>query len=208
MSLNVQYGSGFSSPADWINFDASPTLKLQRIPLFGKLVKREKFPDTIRFGDITKKLPGISPGSCDFIFCSHVLEHLSLQDFKIALKNTFNLLKEGGVFRCILPDLEFFINQYVDSVKLKDPNASTIFMKSASLGLIEKPKSLRNKLISLLGNSNHLWMWDQYSLYNELINIGFTKVRKCNFNDSEYPVFNSIENPDRYWAAIAFECVK
>ncbi len=67
MSLNVQYGSGFCNPDNWINFDASPTLKFQRFPLFGKLVRREKFPDSIRFGDITKKLPGISDGKTKII---------------------------------------------------------------------------------------------------------------------------------------------
>jgi hypothetical protein len=38
--LYVQYGSGpFSAPEGWKNYDASPTLKIQRIPLIGKLLK-------------------------------------------------------------------------------------------------------------------------------------------------------------------------
>ena len=93
MPLNVQYGCGLSAPEHWINFDASPTLRLQRIPLFGKLAKKVDFPKTVKFGDITKKLPGIKQGTCDAIYCSHVLEHLSLQDFRIALRHSFELLK-------------------------------------------------------------------------------------------------------------------
>lgn len=45
-----------------------------------------------------KGLPNIKKESCDAIYCSHVLEHLCLVDFRIALLNTFNILKIGGVF--------------------------------------------------------------------------------------------------------------
>ncbi|MCI5142460.1 MAG: methyltransferase type 11, partial [Candidatus Electrothrix sp. ATG1] len=29
----IHYGCGLSAPESWLNFDASPTLRLQRIPL-------------------------------------------------------------------------------------------------------------------------------------------------------------------------------
>ena len=65
MSLYVQYGCGLSAPVGWQNFDASPTLRLQKIPLIGKLVRKVDFPSNVLYGDIVKGLPGIAPQSCD-----------------------------------------------------------------------------------------------------------------------------------------------
>ena len=47
--LYVQYGCGFSAPAGWMNFDASPTLRFERSPI-GFLYTRnsERFPRNVR----------------------------------------------------------------------------------------------------------------------------------------------------------------
>ena len=56
--LYVQYGCGLSCPAGWLNFDASPTLRLQRLPAIGRLfVNSVRFPDRVHYGDIRKGLP-------------------------------------------------------------------------------------------------------------------------------------------------------
>ncbi|HEX6859864.1 MAG TPA: hypothetical protein VF138_06660, partial [Caulobacteraceae bacterium] len=57
--LYVQYGCGLSAPDGWLNFDASPTLRLQRLPLVGRLLTRGRvrFPEAVRYGDITRGLP-------------------------------------------------------------------------------------------------------------------------------------------------------
>ena len=208
MPLNVQYGCGLSAPEHWINFDASPTLRLQRIPLFGKLVKKVDFPKSVKFGDITKKLSGIKQGTCDAIFCSHVLEHLSFQDFRIALRNSFELLKQGGRFRCVLPDLRFSIDQYIVEHETDPSSACINFLKNTLLGVESKPKSIKAALIAFFGNSHHLWMWDRGSLKNELIKTGFKKIRECKFNDSDYSAFKLVEDESRFYGAIAFESVK
>ena len=96
----VQYGCGYSAPLGWRNFDASPTLRFERIPLIGRLYKKNKFrfPDNVEFGDIVKGLP-IPHDSVKAVYCSHILEHLSLEDFRQAILNTHNILKKGGCFR-------------------------------------------------------------------------------------------------------------
>ncbi len=101
--LYMQYGCGHSAPKNWLNFDASPTLRIQKITSISKIFKSKLntiFPENVRYGDIVKGLP-LDSDSCDGIYCSHILEHLSLHDFRIALKNTFKILKVGGIFRCI-----------------------------------------------------------------------------------------------------------
>ena len=208
MSLNVQYGCGLSAPDGWKNFDSSPTLRLQKLPLIGRFIKKVEFSPRILYGDILKRLPGISLQSCDAIYCSHVLEHLCLEDCRAAIQNTFNLLKEEGVFRCVVPDLESAINKYTDRLNSGVLTAGNSFMYDTLLGIDRRPKSLKEKIIFLLGNSHHLWMWDKYTLEEELKNAGFSSVRMCFFNDSINKDFYYVEEISRFNGAIAFEAIK
>src|SRR5690349_10841743 len=124
----VQYGCGLCAPKDWRNFDASPTLRLQRIPLIGHVVTagRMRFPANVEFGDVTNGLP-LPSRSCRAVYCSHVLEHLTLEDFRKALRETHRILRPSGVFRGVLPDLELCVRAYVAD---SSAGAAVQFMKS------------------------------------------------------------------------------
>jgi hypothetical protein len=215
MKQYVQYGCGLSAPKEWINFDASPTLLIQKIPIIGKTIVQKSqgfcFPPNVRYGNIIKGLP-VRNNTVDGLYCSHVLEHLALEDFKVVLKNSFTMLKEGGVFRCVVPDLEFAATNYVDQLKNGNTNASITFLSGevggTLLGTEIRPKGLKAITASLFGNVKHLWMWDKYSLAKELEIAGFVDVRQCRFNDSEDKMFWFVEDKDRFINAIAFECRK
>jgi len=45
--------------------------------------------------------------SCRGVYASHVLEHLALDEFHRAIENTMRILEKGGVFRLVVPDLEW-----------------------------------------------------------------------------------------------------
>lgn len=209
--IYVQYGCGLSAPKEWINFDVSPTLKIQKMPVIGAIVKNKlsiTFPANVRHGDIIKGLP-VSEGSCDGVYYSHTLEHLSLQDFRMALKNTFKILKVGGVFRCVVPDLEYSAREYLKSLDSGDNKASIRFVGSNTLlGLEKRPRGLEGFIRTFWGNSHHLWMWDSKSLSEELINAGFTQIRSCKFNDCEDEIFKYVEDINRFENAVAIECRK
>ena len=206
-----QYGSEFSNPDQFINFDASPTLRIQKLPLLGSILKTRmitKFPSNIVYGDIIKGLP-IQENSMNGIYCSHVLEHLSLQDLRIALTNTHKKLEVDGVFRCVLPDLEWCCNEYLNLKKLGDDNAGNMFMDNFTmLGQKIRPKKITEKIRSLYGNSEHLWMWDFESLKTELEKAGFTEIRRAKFNDSSDHNFNFVEEESRFINCLAIECKK
>jgi SAM-dependent methyltransferase len=208
MSRYVQYGCGFTAPDAWINYDASPTLRFERIPLLGKMYtrNRQRFPKNVRYGDIITGLPE-KPDSCDGIFCSHILEHLAYNDFLQALKNTCLILKPGGIFRGVVPDLRIAAIDYIESHDQR-PSPADDFMRSTMLGIENRGKSLLSSLKNRYGNSKHLWMWDYKSLQYELQNAGFKNIRPCAYGDSADAYFAGVEQEDRFYKAVAFECTK
>jgi len=206
MSMYVHYGCGFTAPKSWINYDASPTLKFERIPLFGKIYTKNsiRFPKNVLCGDIIKGLPH-QKDSVQGIFCSHILEHLSLEDCRKALRNTFYYLKPGGIFRLVVPDLEYAIREYE---KDKTPDASVKFMEYTLLGRSYRSGPLRQIMESVFGNSKHLWMWDEKSMVRELFDIGFSHVRRAKYGDCKDPRFNEVENEGRFHNCLSLEAIK
>ncbi len=49
----MQYGCGFNAPSGWKNFDVSPTLRFERLPLIGRLYSKnqQRFPENVEYGD-------------------------------------------------------------------------------------------------------------------------------------------------------------
>lgn len=207
----VQYGCGHSAPQQWVNFDVSPTLRIQKTPVLNGLLKSRLntvFPDNVLLGDIIKGLP-VADGSCDGAYCSHTLEHLSLSDLKIALQNTYRILKPGGIFRCVLPDLEFVAREYLAALDKGDNTASLRFMGAGTLlGIENRPRGLKAFVNSFFGNSHHLWMWDYLSLSDQLAKAGFTRIRRAQYKDSQDPMFLQVEEESRFINALAIESYK
>lgn len=202
----VQYGCGWCAPESWTNFDASPTLRFERIPLIGRLYTKNhaRFPKNVHYGDITNGLP-IADNSCEAVYCSHILEHLALDDFSLALKNTYKILRAGGVFRFVVPDLEFLINNYqCDPTHL----AAIKLMQSTRLGKEKRARGLQGLLSLWIGNSQHLWMWDYKSLIFELEQEGFQNIRRATFGDSSLPLFTDVESFERWDNCLGVECIK
>ncbi|HVH78235.1 MAG TPA: hypothetical protein VM782_02495 [Stellaceae bacterium] len=188
----VQYGCGFCVGEGWLNFDASPTLRIERIPLIGKLISAalsgndERFPDAVRYGDICKG-PLVAPGTAAGIYASHVLEHLSLADFRVALVNTYAMWAPGGAFRLIVPDLLARTQCYLGST---EASAAEDFMRATTLGKEARKSGVSGLLREWLGNSAHQWMWDE---------IGFTRIRRCEHGDSGIATFDVIEEASRFY---------
>jgi SAM-dependent methyltransferase len=202
----VQYGCGFSGPTQWRNFDASPTLRFERIPLIGRLYTRNarRFPDTVEYGDILAGLP-IGEGTCMGVYCSHILEHLALDDMRLALRNTYRVLKKGGCYRMVLPDLEFYARRYLN---IRSPEAASAFMRDTYLGVTHRERGWANLIMGRLGNSKHLWMWDYEGLAAELSTAGFERIRRAEFNDSSRPEFAAVEDEGRWVDQLGIECWK
>jgi hypothetical protein len=203
----VQFGCGLCAPQQWLNFDASPTLRLQKLPLVGKLVPAGpfgRFPDNVLYGDIVSGLP-IADGCVELLYCPHVLDHLALEELRLGLANCYRYLQSGGTFRMVLPDLGALIAQYLQS---EAPGAAHEFMRISYLGKEQRQRNLLSFIKEWLSGSAHLWMYDYKSLSLELEKAGFTNIRRAKFGDSGIEAFKQVEDADRWVLELGIQCQK
>ena len=95
--MNIHIGCAYTIGKSWKNYDATPTAIIEKFPLLGKFLKinKKRFPKELIYGDITKKLL-CAENKANNIYCSHVLEHLTYEEMKIALSNIHLMLKTDG----------------------------------------------------------------------------------------------------------------
>jgi len=126
-TIKVNAGSGLRVAEGWINVDAMPHAMISRWPKFAlrffyklsganqsftyeeycNIIRNNKFiHHRIEYG-----LP-FEDCTIDYLYCSHMLEHLYREDSKIFLKHAFRVLKNKGVFRVSVPDLEYAFSRY------------------------------------------------------------------------------------------------
>ena len=202
----VQFGCGLCAPPTWANFDAGPAFWLEKnLPFLKPMLVQKGFPDypsNIAYGDVIKGLP-VAAGSARAVYCSHVLEHLALEDCRRTLRNVISYLVPGGVFRLVVPDLEFYMKNYAES---GDAEAASRFMKSTLLGEERGARGLEALPRALFGRSQHLWMWDYKNFAMELAAVGFVGIRRAKFGDAADPRFADVESADRWKDCLGIEC--
>ena len=210
----LQYGCGTCAPPDWINFDSSLRLRMERAPVVGRLFSfrfGRLFPSNVHYGDIVNGLP-IPAESCAGIYCSHVLEHIPRDQVSTAFLNTLRLLQPGGIFRLVVPDLRWRVDLYLEQVTSGRTNACDEFLESCMF----RPRSPITKFASRIrdsyGNSGHLWMYDFETLAQIAKSAGFTKVRRCRFGDADDVMFSRVEDSARFaegpYQELAIEATK
>lgn len=202
----IHYGCGMSTADSWRNFDASLTLRLERIPFLGSLYTKNerRFPANAEYGDIVRGLP-VPDESSRAVYCSHVLEHLPLADFRAALRNTYRMLRHGGVFRLVMPDLEFYVREYLRS---SSSDAAIRFVRATHLGLESSPNTIMQRLIAVWGRSRHQWLWDFKSTEHELYAAGFVRIRRAEFGDATETRFRDVEDRGMWANCLGVECFK
>jgi hypothetical protein len=197
--LSVQFGCGCIAPEAWLNFDVSPTLRLSKIPGLQKLLHLPPWPPQVRYGNVVQGLP-VPDGSCRRLFSDNMLEHLSLADAKRTLANCRKILAPEGVFRLFLPDMHAHVETYLSLRKSSPAEAAHKFMQLMAVGLTERERGLKGMLRRWLGNSRHLWMWDEAAMKAALTEAGFGTIRRARYLDSGDPMFNQIESTHPEWA--------
>jgi hypothetical protein len=202
----IQFGCGLCAPATWRNFDAGPAFWIERnLPVLKPALLKRGFPDypkNIEYGNVIQGLP-VAPGSAAAVYCSHVLEHLALDEFRATLRNVFTYLSPGGTFRFVVPDLEGLIRDYSSS---SDSEAASRFMRESWLGTDTQGKGMSRLLKMMFGRSAHLWMWDEKNMTAELAAAGFMAIRRARMGDNPDPRFAEVEDAGRWDNCLGMEC--
>ena len=98
----------------------------------------------------------------------------------------------------IVPDLLERARRYVSTAEEKS-EAAEEFLRATLLGKEDRLTGLLGILRDIIGNSGHLWMWDETSITEELKRVGFTRIRRCNCGDSGIPMFDVVEEASRFY---------
>jgi len=204
----INLGCGPVGLDDWINLDWGILAIMHRFPLIEKLFYKMRFvpldykskwPKNLKLCDCRKGLP-FKPGSVDFIYTSHFLEHLKRFEAEHVLKECLRVLKTPGVLRIVLPDLKKISAKYME-------NDSDFFLKYAGrqerqrLGDLSAadlfctmfyPEFYRVKAAGLAALATkfirpHVWMYDFESLSRLLRDCGFKVIEEKKFKEGAVP---------------------
>lgn len=117
--------------------------------------------------------------SVDFVYSSHFLEHMHKQDATQLLKESFRVLKSGGVVRVCVPDLAYAVSLYATGDKKR--------MLSDYFFVEDKESYF----------ARHKYMYDFELLGEMLQNAGFSKIVRCEYRQGATPDLAVLDNrPD------------
>ena len=153
----IQIGCGFHKFQEFDNLDFyNSSLSFWK--------KRNYIPHDFRF-----RLP-FEDNVYEGAFSEHTLEHLYYEESKFLISEICRVLKKSSIFRCTVPGLEFYIENY--SKKKEDE-----YFSNFETGC--------DALRDLTNNWGHLCVWDGLTLKREMLKAGFSSVKICKFGEGE-----------------------
>jgi len=114
-------------------------------------------------------------GTVDFIYSSHMLEHLFKNDAAWLLRDAYRVLKSGGRIRIAIPDLEYALTLYRQGAK---EQALEFFFSDSRAGYLNQ----------------HHYMYDFELLSRLLATAGFVGIERCVFRKGEVPDLEILDN--------------
>lgn len=192
----LHVGCGLVLLKDWLNVLYEPRQEYGRIKeLDGRL--RLNF-------NLLKTWP-VNDNTIDFIAGSHFIEHLDLNAGIAFLKESFRVMKPGGVIRLSCPDLEIYAKNYVDRNMVFFDNA--LIREWCAFSRADTPGEILAAKAYDSGGS-HKWFYDFDSLKHILSLAGFQEIRKCGRLEGKTPDLDAIELAQRELETVYVEAVK
>lgn len=126
--------------------------------------------------------------SADYVYAEHLFEHLTYTQATNMLKESYRVMKSGGIIRLATPNIEFLLDLYQHPEK--DINRRYIEW-AAKEGIIPAmPIYVINRFHTSWG---HQIIYDYDTLAALLTESGFTDVVQCEMSKSSHPELCDIE---------------
>ncbi|MGA2807292.1 MAG: methyltransferase domain-containing protein [Terracidiphilus sp.] len=215
--LNLGCGLKTSSSPDVLNVDWNIYLRFKRNPLlraFARWVFRGErlryfrgLPDNILVHDLSKGIP-FPNDSIDVVYHSHILEHLDRDVAPRFLLEIRRVLKQDGLLRIVVPDLEEAARLYLAHVAACERDATEAARHDTVIGAmieqmvrresghtrLQRPlqRFLENKVLgdARRRGETHQWMYDRFNLSALLTQLGYRNPEIHQFNTSRIAHWN------------------
>lgn len=113
----------------------------------------------------------------DGIYAHHTVEHISYQDAAQLFQEVWRILRPGGTFRMIVPDLEVFLRCYSHDKRKREEIFSLLPpYHMAKLTQISTPLEMIDYIFRDSKFNRHLSAWDWETSQFRLSEAGFTQV--------------------------------
>ena len=177
-NLKLNVGCGYKPMTGWLNIDIAIGI--------AEIV-----------WDVRKNLPLLDE-SCSAVFCEHLIEHLDKAHGLSLIKEFYRVLQPGGVLRISTPDAGKYLRSYV---------FNDGFLHHQNL--ITTPESPMDRInVMMRENGSHLWIYDNDSLSNTMLSVGFETIITQQFGISCCTDMMFIDSIEREHESLYIEAVK
>jgi len=175
-SPRLHLGSGGRILEGWLNTDLFPSNGVSHLDAI------EIFP----FEDATFQ----------YIYCEHMIEHISFESAKAMAAECFRVLRPGGTLRVVTPNLDSVL-AVRSTTPGSLPDQYLNWMSSTFTPEAFEPKScfVVNAMFRLWG---HEFIYDLATLTKLLESGGFNNVAAFPIQESSHPLLRNLANANRY----------
>lgn len=146
--------------------------------------------------DAGKPFP-LPDNTFNFIYSEHLFEHLTYRQAQNMLKESYRVLKPGGIIRIATPDLQFLINLYNEPEKTLHKNYIEYSAKED--GLPATAVYIINRFHTTWG---HQIIYDRATLIAALKDTGFKDITSCEMGQSTHVALKGVE---RHFKLLPYE---
>jgi predicted SAM-dependent methyltransferase len=174
--MKLHLGCGRNFLPNWINTDLDPQrADVQRL-------------------DVTQVFP-YKKESVSYVFCEHLIEHLTFEEGQFMLKECYRILHEGGVIRVATPSIDWVASflQWPIS-KEKEHYLTTMFKLEQNWPDGLEGVFFVNHFMRAWG---HKFLYDHMTLEYALENAGFNEIEEVEISQSVCPELRNLENVGR-----------
>jgi len=152
------------------------------------------FPSHIRYLDLRKRFP-FDDQSVHAIYAAHVWEHLAFSTAIQTTRECYRVLKPGGTFRLVVPNLRDFVEEYVNS---NEPDAAMALNRKLYYRPFDECRSFIYSIyLGFTDFHHHRFMYDPPQLISLLQRNGFEKVSEKSFHESQIAEIVDVESESR-----------